>query len=379
MRILQICAAYKPAFIYGGPTMSVSRLSEQLVEAGVTVQVFATTANGKSELPVAPGKTVNVDGVSVTYFKRLTKDHSHFSPSLFRRLWIDAKNYDVIHIHAWWNLVSICSALIGTERGVPVLLSPRGTISSYTFNNRNISAKWLIHQLIGKWLLRKIKFHVTSKKEGDSIIEIIKPKAVTEIPNFVAIPNEMFNSAPRSGHKFRLLFLSRIEEKKGLDLLIKALPLLQAPYLLTIAGAGNPAYIERLKQLAKSAGAEHNISWIGFQGETKFNLLAEHDLLVLPSHDENFGNVVIESLSVGTAVLISKFVGLADFVSENELGWECDPEERSVADKIDWIYKNKPRLDIIRKKAPELIRKEFNEERLVNRYIDMYRSMIAGS
>lgn len=56
MKIIQICAAYKPAYIYGGPTMSVSKLSEELVKAGLDVVVLATTANGKVELNVPVGK-----------------------------------------------------------------------------------------------------------------------------------------------------------------------------------------------------------------------------------------------------------------------------------------------------------------------------------
>ncbi|HEY8931460.1 MAG TPA: glycosyltransferase family 4 protein [Mucilaginibacter sp.] len=263
-------------------------------------------------------------------------------------------------------------------RGVPVLLSPRGTIGRYTFNNRNISAKWLIHHLLGRRLLRKVQFHVTSKKERDSITEIVKPKSITEIPNFVAIPGDLSIKPTRVKDVFRLVFLSRIEEKKGLDLLIKALPLLQIPYSLTIAGDGEPSYIEQLKQLAKSGGIDQNIKWIGFQGENKFDLLAGHDLMILPSHDENFGNVVIESLSVGTAVLVSKFVGLADFVSENELGWVCDPDEKSIADKVNWIYNNREQLNTVRNKAPEFIRSVFNEQRLIEQYIEMYQSIITN-
>ncbi|HTE01349.1 MAG TPA: hypothetical protein VK668_18815, partial [Mucilaginibacter sp.] len=82
MKILQVNASYKPAYVYGGPTMSVSKLSEQMVKAGCIVEVFTTTANGPVELPVVPDKQTNIDGVPVTYFKRLTKDHSHFSPAL---------------------------------------------------------------------------------------------------------------------------------------------------------------------------------------------------------------------------------------------------------------------------------------------------------
>ena len=61
--------------------MSVSMLSEQLAAAGIGVSVYATTANGTEELPVKTNSILNVDGVQVTYFKRITKDHTHFSPA----------------------------------------------------------------------------------------------------------------------------------------------------------------------------------------------------------------------------------------------------------------------------------------------------------
>src|SRR3569833_3381732 len=75
--------------------------------------------------------------------------------------------------------------------------------------------------------------------------------------------------------------------------------------------------------LANENKVAGKITWAGFRGDEKFSMLHEHDLLVLPSHDENFGNVVIESLSQGTAVLISPFVGLRDYVAKNNFGWGC--------------------------------------------------------
>jgi hypothetical protein len=77
LKILNVIAAYKPAVIYGGPTMSVAMLCEELSKAGTSTEVFTTTANGTGELPVKVNKPTVVDGVTVTYFKRITKDHTH--------------------------------------------------------------------------------------------------------------------------------------------------------------------------------------------------------------------------------------------------------------------------------------------------------------
>lgn len=357
--------------------MSVSMLAEQLVKAGIVAEGYATTANGKTELPVALDTPAIVDGVKVTYFKRLTKDHSHFSPALLRQLWKQAKSFDVIHIHAWWNLVSLFSCLVALLRNVPVVVSPRGTLSPYSFQNKNIGFKWFIHHLLGKPLLKRCHIHVTSSREAEAITKIIAPKSIISVPNFVKLPEQAF-TADRKPGVFRLIFFSRIEEKKGLDILLNALPALTFPYKLTIAGDGDITYIETLKTLAETNGSAANIWWAGFRGDDKFRLLAENDLLVLPSHDENFGNVVIESLSEGTAVLLSPFVGLTDYVKENKMGWECEINAHAFANLINYIQSRPDELKYIRTNAPVKIRTDFDQGRLVKKYVDLYNDIING-
>ena len=378
MKILQISASYKPAFIYGGPTMSVSKLSEQLSNAGCITEVFTTTANGNTELQAVPGARVMVDNVPVTYFKRLTKDHSHFSPALLKMLWKEARNFDVIHIHAWWNLVSVLSCWIALKRGVPIIISPRGTLSAYSFSNKNNLPKRIIHSWFGKKLLESSSIHVTSDREKRAIENIIPAKRSINIPNFVVLPGKVNDEKQEysTGTPLRLLFFSRIEEKKGLDILLNALTKVTISYQLTVAGDGEAGYIDKLKALAVNNGVADRVSWIGFQGANKFVVLQQHDLMVLPSHDENFGNVVIESLSVGTPVLISKYVGLADYVAANELGWVCELDENNISAYINRIFDERDKLVGIRQGAPGIIRKDFDESNLTEKYISMYYQII---
>jgi glycosyltransferase involved in cell wall biosynthesis len=376
LKILQINASYKPAYIYGGPTMSVSKLSEQIVKAGHSLHVFTTTANGKAELPVVLNTTIDVDGVSVTYFKRITKDHSHFSPALLARLWHEVKQCDIVHIHAWWNLVSVLSCFIAVVKGVKVVVSPRGTLSAYSFNYRNSFSKKLLHQLIGKKLLDQSFIHATSPNEQKALSELIKPVQFFDIPNFVQLPPYEEVNIPLEPNCLKLLFLSRIDEKKGLDILLNALSAITISYRLTIVGDGNEQYINGLKQLAEQKGISENLTWLGFQHSNKFELYKQHDLFILPSHDENFGNVVIESLSMGTAVLISTHVGLADYVSTNNLGWVFNLDELSLKNTINEAARQPDKLMQIRNDAPLQVRADFNEEKLTQQYIAMYDQIL---
>jgi len=499
LKIIHIIASYKPAYIYGGPIQSVAKLCEVLEELSdqrlavgddaFKVQVFTTTANGTKELDVKTGIPVLIEGVPVTYFKRWTKDHSHFSPGLLwelrkmlRQVRRDRQNKpprlaappskegNIIHIHAWWNLVSVLSCFIAKWYRIPVILSPRGMLTSYTLGNRNSLSKTLIHKLLGKKLLKYCHIHATSEQERADILGIVRPKSIRVIPNLVSSSLEDQDSecvagsenkiairedkvepyqdrvatrqdkvttsqdklatrqdkvatrqdkvTPRqdkvttsqdkvttsqdnvttsqdkvttrqdkvvsSGYQiasienrtadsFKLIFLSRIEEKKGLELLFKALAAIEIPWSLTIAGSGEKQYLQSLKQMARELKLSDKIYWLGqVNNQDKYTLMAAHDLLVLTSYNENFANVVVESLSVGTAVLVSEQVGLSDYVKDNELGWVTGLEIEEIQKTIITAYQSPEKRQNIRSTASLAIRKDFNDNTLAKQYLDFY-------
>ncbi len=383
MKIIQICAAYKPAYIYGGPTMSVSKLSEELVKAGEDVIVLATTANGKAELDVPTGIEQIVDGVKVFYFKRLTKDHTHFSPALFsflRKLIIaekkaGRKNELIIHIHAWWNLVSIFSCLIAKMYGIKVVLSPRGMLNTYTLSHKNSLSKRFIHQLLGKYLLKEIAYHATSKQEHNDIFAFTN-KSPETIPNFIQLPIQHAVET-QANEQYQLLFLGRINEIKGLENLFLALSSLTIHWCLTIAGEGDLNYVNHLKQLATQKNIAEKIKWEGYVNNTqKFDLLASVDALVLPSYKENFANVIIEALAVGTSVIVSKEAGVAEYVKETNLGWITSNNPEQLAATIFQSFKDVQKRTQIRASAPTIIKQDFDETALSNKYINMYQNLL---
>jgi len=401
LKIVHITASYKPAYIYGGPIQSVAKLCEALIgfqyldekqiypnrsfdyvqDDTKEFEVLTTTANGDGELTVETGRQQIVDGVPVTYFKRWTKDHSHFSPGLLMGLTniLRQSQHDndnlMIHIHAWWNLVSVLSCFIAKWYGVPVVLSPRGMLTHYTQSNRNSIAKSFIHNLVGKRLLKYCHLHATSEQEKEDILKIIKLKSITVIPNLINIKSQ--ESSVKNEDKneiFKMIFLSRIEEKKGLELLFEALAYVEFPWTLTIAGSGNEEYVESLKHKAERLGLNNMIQWIGqVSNENKFNLIAEHDLCVLTSYNENFANVVIESLSVGTAVLLSDKVGLSDYVTKENLGWVTSLNVEKISEGLKEAAIDKAKRSLIRETAPKQIRKDFDHEVLVLKYLDLYK------
>ncbi|MGI9158463.1 MAG: glycosyltransferase, partial [Saprospiraceae bacterium] len=90
--------------------LSIAHLCEALAAAGHQVQVYCTRANGSTDLGVP--ENLRIEHVQVRYFKRITGDHSHLSPTLLWALWRHCREYDAVHIHAWWNLVAMPAVCI---------------------------------------------------------------------------------------------------------------------------------------------------------------------------------------------------------------------------------------------------------------------------
>jgi glycosyltransferase involved in cell wall biosynthesis len=373
MKILFIVPSYKPAYVYGGTIVVVTRLAEQLVLEGHEVSVYTTTANGKAELDVPPGKELNVDGVKVTYFKRITGDHTHVSPALWKHLYSNVKTFEVVHIHSWWNPLVLGAAWICKMKGVKPVFSPHGMLSTYIIETNNAGKKKFIHGLVGKGLLESSRLHVTAETEWEESIKIIPHWQGNVIPNLVMLSEKIY-SRP-ANEIFTIGFLSRIDPKKGLDLLIKALAKVSFDYKLLIAGEGEDNYVSSLKKLAAESGNDQKLEWVGWKnGEEKFEFLSQLNLFALTSHNENFAVVVIESLSVGTPVLLSDRVGLYKYVLDRDMGWVTDINVENITQKLNQLYVERQKLEKINSDAPSRIKEEYNDSALAKEYIKLYLS-----
>ncbi|UFH53087.1 XrtY-associated glycosyltransferase XYAG1 [Spirosoma sp. KNUC1025] len=378
MNILHVTPSYKPAYIYGGPIESVGRLCEALQATGNSVTVFTTTANGDKELAVEPNKELIVDNVSVTYFSRITKDPTHISLKLWWSLYKRCKEFDVVHIHSWWNVLVIIAAVICHLRNVKVVISPRGMLSDYIITTSHSQIKKWIHKLIGKSALEKSTFHATSDLEYEECKRVIPGWKGFLIPNILELPSEAVLRTENA--VFTMLFLSRIHPKKGLELLFESISQLDANVKLKIAGKGDENYIQELKQLVSTLTIEQKVDWVGWKSRgEKFKELAAADMFVLTSFNENFANVVIESLSVGTPVFISDKVGLSDYILANDLGWVTELNTASIVASLKSAISDQKKRDFIAKNGRANIFNTFSEKILVESYLKNYKEVLGLS
>lgn len=245
---------------------------------------------------------------------------------------------DIVHVHGLLNAISNLAGRSALRSGRVLVLRPFGTLSPYTFRyrRRRLKAMWL--RSVDRHILERADvIHFTTEAEREE--SVWRPGEIDRRTWVVPPPwmNEVSPGRPRTGR--RVLFLSRIHPKKGVDELLDAWPLVldSCPRAsLIVAGSGDRAAVARLEaRLVRERSRLQSVSFIGFvSGAAKRELLASADLFVLPSHHENFGVAVIEAVASGLPVVISADVQVADFVVAHGVGIVSDRRPEVLAGAI---------------------------------------------
>lgn len=314
MRILHVVPTYYPAVRYGGPIVSVHGLCKALVARGHEVHVYTTNADGSGDLRVPTDAPVSLDGVQVHYFKTRQR-RVYWSPAMQKALRLSTRTFDVVHSHAVYLWPGVAAARAAKAAGVPYMISPRGVLVPELIAAKSRIAKTLWLNLFERrGFAVAAAVHFTSQREWDDAKRVGMP-----LPSPIVIPNgvDLPSRPPVPRDERTIVYLGRINWKKGLDRVIQALPALDAK--LVIAGNDEEGLTPALRELAARNGAR--VEFCGpVYGRAKDELLARASVFVLLSMSENFGNAVLEALAMETPVVLSDAVGLADEVTRADAG-----------------------------------------------------------
>ena len=281
---------------------------------GHEVHVFTTNVDGEGTLNVPVATAVDLDGVRVRYFPS-PQPRLYWSPAMRRALAKETGAFDVVHTHAVYLWPGVAAARAARAARVPYVISPRGMLVPELIARKSRVAKMLWLRLFERrGFAGAAAIHFTSALELEDARRVGLP-----LPSPVVIPNGV-DLPPRPDvprEERTLVFLGRVNWKKGLERVIEALPRLGAR--LRIAGNDEEGLTPRLRELAGRVGAD--VEFLGpVYGPAKDELLARAALFVLLSTSENFGNAVLEALAMETPVVLSEGVGLVDDVVRANAG-----------------------------------------------------------
>jgi glycosyltransferase involved in cell wall biosynthesis len=320
-------------------------MGRSLAQAGIAVDVVTTDDNGPGRLDVPCSDAVIEDGVTYRYFRRQTRFYT-FSWPLTRWLAQHVKEYDLLHIHALFSYAAAPAVYWAKRYSVPYIIRPLGVLNRWGMMNRRRYLKKLSYSLIEKHILEgAAAIHYTSDQERLEAKKLGIAQRSVIIPNPAEIASCFRNSSygnfrtryPQLADRFIILFLSRLDPIKGLDILLPAFARVRTKHAsatLVLAGNGEPGFTENLRHEAARQGLASDILWAGFlTGEQKWAALADADLFVLPSYSENFGVSVVEAMAAKLPVVVSDQVAIHREISDAQAGLvvRCGTDELTDA------------------------------------------------
>lgn len=285
--------------------------------------------------------SATVHFIEIDYLRRRRK---------MKREWLallDALRPDILHVNCCWMpqcalvqrwFVAWRSRMNLRANAPKSCLTPHGMLEPWIIRRnywtRKLPAIWLYQRLAVR---SADAIFATAEEERSHLQELGWNPRIVMIPNGIdvdAIAMKASWQAPRN-----FLFMSRIHPKKGIDILLRALAQLHGlPLRLEIAGEGDLDYVASLKKMTEDLGLQGIVSFLGpVYGNRKWEVIHRADVVVLPSHSENFGLIVAEALSAGVPVITTHGTPWGS-LQESRCGWWIEAAADPLAEAITEAY-----------------------------------------
>jgi len=366
-------------------------LSKALAEQGVAVTILTTDSNGdvgQPPLDVPCDRPIFQDGYQIRHFHCSPFRRYKFSLGLLQWLAKHGREFDLAHIHALFSPVSSLAAAVARHQQLPYILRPLGTLDPADLQKKR-QLKQLYAALLERPNLKgAAAIHFTSDQEakiserfGTMSQDIVLPLGVKPV-----VQNSQAGQAVRARYGIPddrpiILFMSRLDPKKGFDLLLPALQQLTAEeqfhFVLAGSNSQDPAYERQIyAQIQQSALAERTAIAGFVSGEDKAALLQAADLFVLPSYYENFGIAVAEAMVAGVPVVISDQVYIWDQIQQAEAGWVSPCTVSGLVEQLRLALADGAERQRRGENAKAHALKNYSWEAIAHQMIETYRQIL---
>ena len=332
---------YFPGYLSGGIARSILNSTEWLGEDFRLLIVTRDRDLGAdTPYPDIPRDTwVPLGQAQVRYLApdQLSLDH-------LQRL-VEETPHDVLHLNSFFDPVFTIKLLLlrrlGRIRTRRVLLSPRGEFGWGSLNLKYPKKRVYMELSRLAGFYRDIVWHASSTHEAQDTVKAMRVDPAT-VPTALDLPVKGSGLALRpdpAGERLKVVYLARLTREKNLDGALRLLQGVGMPIDFDIVGPQeDPKYWDECAALMAQLPANVRATYRGpVPPEQVFDTLAGYDLMLLPSHGENYGHVIAEALSVGTRVLISTLTPWHALDSDG-VGWDVDlADTRRYAEIIDML------------------------------------------
>jgi glycosyltransferase involved in cell wall biosynthesis len=388
LNVLHVIPSLSPK--HGGPSFALPLMTRALALHGVRTTIATTDDDGpRTRLDVPIGRIVSTEGGATIYFRKTTE---FYKVSAGLRCWLKrhVEEFDVVHVHALFSFSSLGAARAARNARVPYIVRPLGVLNRWGIQNR----RRLLKQCSLRWverpaLLRAAALHFTSAAEKREAAEAIPE--IAHVPSAIIPPpidvrpsrgdaSDFQKEFPATKERHVILFLSRIDPKKGIELLLEAFAKIRSDgAMLVIAGDGETDYVQSLKLMAEQLRIGDRTLWTGFlSGERKWGAFGAATIFVLPSYSENFGIAAAEALAAGVPCILSRGVALAEKAGAAgaAIVTRCDAPE--LANAIERVLNDDRVREGLATKAAAFIESNYSLEAVGAQMVELYRRVTTG-
>jgi glycosyltransferase involved in cell wall biosynthesis len=328
MKVLHVVTLHTPTNDFGGPTRVALNLSSGLRAKGVDARIATLGDKFDGPLPT------EVEGVpafvhQARHVLPAFEVSGITSPGLLAKARRMVKGADVVHVHLMRDLITLPFALIALETGVPLVVQTHGMIDP----TEKLFAR-AVDVLGMKRVLRRADaiLHLTAM-ERDGVQAVVPD---TPLDTFHRLVNGVTLQDRRpdreQGRPPTVLYLARVQKRKRPEDFVSAMPTVLAKYpdaRFVLAGPDTGDLTGPMRELAAELGVADSLECVGALGHQEvLERLRGSDVYVLPSVVEPFAVSILEAMSVGLPVVVTKTGGLSPDVEAAGAGriTDSDPD-----------------------------------------------------
>lgn len=377
-KILHVIASLAPR--YGGPSEACLGLCRELARIGHCPTIYTTDIDGRGRFDTSSIANLAHDGVMIRCFPVQTPWTLRWSAPLAKALREEISAYDIVHVHSMYVFTSLVTTHYARKYNIPYLVWPHGAMDPYIFERHRLRKSILEFLFERQNFASASAVHFNAREEmelasstGFEFKGVVVPYGV-DVADFYP-PSERSLRPKKS-----ILFLGRLNFKKGLDLLARAFGSLarsRKDLELIIAGPDENNYQSKVKSWLAEEGVDGNCTFVGMlRGKKRLAAFQNADLFVLPSYSENFGIAVAEAMATGLPVVISDRVNIWREIAYAGAGLvvRCDAAE--LARALSTLLDNPELRRSMGERGRQLVERSFTWRIVAKELANLYEQIL---
>lgn len=373
------------SYRYGGTSKVVKELVQGISSLGLGVDIITTNADSSGKLDIPLNVWIDERSYRIKYFSCWHRNDFIISLSLTNWLINHVVDYDIVHTNTVFAPLVLLAHWVCQLRQIPYVVTPHGMLEPWALSYKAWKKRFYYTVFEKPALQHASAIQVLANTEANNV-KFLGLKHPVVVPNgihcqeFETLPDPevFYRQFPSTRNKTLILFLGRIDPKKGLDLLAPAFAKVhdQFPQThLVIAGPDSIGFLNTAQSYFVQAGCLDAVNFTGMlTGSVKHAALAAASLYVAPSYSEGFSMSVLEGMASGLPCVITTACNFPEATTA-KAAQVVDIDADAIADALIECLSHPQQAKAMGNRAREFIFQNYTWEQAAKKMLQVYKAI----